>query len=179
MFTIPNTKALALGGAGILIASLFVLFRNQTSSDAELSLPENTSPNRYRTKKLLNKGKFYWEDAKVPNPNALSESEEREFIREKIIPLSLQLPTKTPAIQLKGLQHGASGEEVIYALVDQTPFWFRQMPDAYLEDENYFYVWCKGFLDQGYIIYKNTFKYSKWYMEDHSGPKLFGGGRED
>ena len=179
MFTIPNTKALALGGAGILIASLFVLFRNQTSSDAELSFPENTSPNRYRTKKLLNKGKFYWEDAKVPNPNALSESEEREFIREKIIPLSLQLPTKTPAIQLKGLQHGASGEEVIYALVDQTPFWFRQMPDAYLEDENYFYVWCKGFLDQGYIIYKNTFKYSKWHTKGHSGPKLFGGGRED
>lgn len=179
MFTIPNTKAVILGGVGILIALFLLLFRNQTSSDAESSLPESTSPNRYREKKLLNKGKFYWEAAKVPNPNALSESEEREFIREKIIPLSLQLPTRTPAIQLKGLQQGASGEEVIYALVDQTPFWFRQMPDAYLEDENYFYVWCKGFLDQGYIIYKNTFKYSKWYIENHSGPQLFGGGREN
>ena len=179
MFTIPNTKALALGGAGILIVSLFVLFRNQTSSDVEPSLPENTSPDCYREQKLLNKGKFPWEDAKVPNPNALSESEEREFIRAKIIPLTLQLPTRTPAIQLKGLQHGASGEEVVHALVDQTPFWFRRMPDAYLEDENYFYVWCKGFSHQGYIIYKNTFKYSKWHTKGHSGPKLFGGGRED
>ena len=174
MFTIPKAKALALGGAGILIVSFFVLFRNQTSSDAELSLPENTSPNRYRTQKLSNEGKFYWEDAKVPNPNALSESEEREFIREKIIPLSLQLPTKTPAIQLKWLQHGASGEEVFHALVDQTPFWFRRMPDAYLEDENYFYVWCKGFLGEGYIINKKTFKYSRWYMENHSDPQLHG-----
>ena len=81
MFTIPNTKALALGGAGILIVSLFVLFRNQTSSDAEPSLPESTSPDCYREQKLLNKGKFPWEDAKVPNPNALSESEEREQTR--------------------------------------------------------------------------------------------------
>ena len=179
MFTIPNTKALALGGAGILIVSLFVLFRNQTSSDVEPSLPESTLPDCYREQKLLNKGKFPWEDAKVPNPNALSESEEREFIRAKITPLTLQLPTRTPAIQLKGLQHGASGEEVVHALVDQTPFWFRRMPDAYLEDENYFYVWRKGFSHQGYIIYKNTFKYSKWHTKGHSGPKLFGGGRED
>ena len=92
MFTIPNTKALALGGAGILIVFLFVLFRNQTSSDAEPNLPKNTSPDRCREQELPSKGKFPWEAAKVPNPNALSESEEREFIREKIIPLSLQLP---------------------------------------------------------------------------------------
>ncbi len=179
MFTIPNTKAVVLGGAGILIVFLFVLFRNQTSSDADPNLPKNTSPDRYRTQKLLNEEGFPWEAAKIPNANALSEFEEREFIREKIIPLSLKLPTRTPAIQLKSLQPGASGEEVIYALVDQTPFWFRQMPDAYLEDENYFYVWCKGFSSQGYIIYKNTFKYSKWHTKGHSGPQLYGGGHEN
>ena len=50
MFTIPNTKAVILGGAGVLIALFFLLFRNQTSSDAESRLPENTSPNRYREK---------------------------------------------------------------------------------------------------------------------------------
>ena len=179
MFTIPNTKAVALGGAGILIVFLFVLFRNQTSSDAEPNLPKNTSPDRCRKQELLSKGKFPWEAAKIPNANALSESEEKEFIREKIIPLSLKLPTRTPAIQLKGLQHGAAGEEGIYALVNQTPCWFRQMPDAYLEDENYFYVWCEGFSNQGYIIYKNTFKYSKWHTKGHSDPQLYGGGRED
>ena len=50
MFTIPNTKAVILGGGGILIALFLLLFRNQTSSDADPSLPESTSPNRYREK---------------------------------------------------------------------------------------------------------------------------------
>ncbi len=173
MFTIPNTKAVILGGAGILIVFLFVLFRNQTSSDAEPNLPKSTSLNRYREQKLLNKGKFPWEAAKIPNANALSESEEKEFIREKIIPLSLKLPTRTPAIQLKGLQHGASGEEVIYALVNQTPFGFRQMPDAYLEDENYFYIWAKGFSWEGEIVNKNTYVCSTRGLEKGASfPKL-------
>ena len=66
-----------------------------------------------------------------------SEAEERKFIWEHVRPLTAKLPQRVPPMKLKGLQPGVSGEEVVWALATQNSYDARQIPDAYVEDENY------------------------------------------
>ena len=101
-----------------------------------------------------------------------SEVEERKFIWEHVRPLTAKLPQRIPPMKLKGLQPGTSGEEVVWALATQNSYDARQMPDTYVEDEHYFYVWCKGFSQIGEIINKNTYECSAWTTEKGS-PRLF------